>query len=418
MIYLAICAREEYNISCFSSHLKYLKPMETCSDMILPLHGPVLLSFTDSDISPISPSNPSHIHRLPAELLQHIFLLIVNDVSECPSIFSFGDTTVSANFTSPPLVFTHVCRLWRIVAQSTTRIWSRIQVGLPGRAEPFKPFLTSLLQSWLAYSGSCPLTLRIDATQRQCPIRRCSRYKPYTLEFTKGDSQLLEILLAERKRWEAVAVMSRLLARYGGRNFDTPRLSTLECSWWDIKRFNAPHLSRLRIVDPYLHDINVRSIPTCKNIRHIHIQSASVYAIRCILDVFPDLESIMVDVILSASGDGATTVTHPCLESMTLPLASNPHLRGIFIELFKGLHLPMLWKLTVVGEPKKPEVDCIVKALEGASCRVRVVDFQTDLLVSEVDKDIVRPLFSVAREMTLCGHWESAVLSCPLRLHM
>ncbi|OJA07670.1 hypothetical protein AZE42_01850 [Rhizopogon vesiculosus] len=385
--------------------------------MILPLHGPDALSLADSDISPISPNHPPHIHRLPVELLQHIFLLIVNDVSECPSIFSLGDTTISANFANPPLVFTHVCRLWLVVAQSTTKVWSRIQVGFTGRAEPLKPFLTSLLQSWLARSGSCPLTLRIDDTQRQHPIRRCGRHTPYTLEFTKGDSQLLEILLAERWRWETVAVMSRLLARYGGRNFDTPRLSTLECSWWDIRLFNAPHLSCLRVVDPYLHEIDIRSIPTCKNIRHIHIQNASVHAIRRTLD-FPHLESITVDDILSASRDREITATHPCLESMTLPLASNPHLRGLFIELFKGLHLPMLGKLTVVGEPKKPEVDCIVKALEGASCRVRVVDFQTDLPVSEIDMDIVRPLFSVAREITIRGHWESAALSCPLRLHM
>ena len=392
--------------------------MKTCSESMLPLHGTDLSSFTDSDISPISPNNLSHIHRLPVELLQHLFLLIVNVIPDCPSIFSFGDTTISANVASPPLLFTHVCRLWRVVAHSTSGVWSRIQVRLPARREPLKPFLTSLLRFWLAHSGNHPLTLRIVSTQHQRQIHHCSRYKPSPLAFMEGDSQLLEILLAERERWEIVAIMPRLLARYGGRNFETPRLSTLECSWWDTKKFMAPHLCRLFIIDSYLHDASVRSIPTCKNLRHLHLRSASLHAIRCMLEYFPHLESIAVDEVLSVSSRGPITATHPCLESMTLPLHSDPHFRGIFIEFFDGLHLPMLRKLTVVGEPNKPQVDCIVVALGIASCRVEVVDFQTDTPASEVDLDIVKPLFSAVKEITLRGHRESAALSYPLQSRM
>ncbi|KAG0697392.1 hypothetical protein DFH29DRAFT_1022800, partial [Suillus ampliporus] len=105
------------------------------------------------------------IFRLPAELLQEIFLLIVNAMSDCPSIFSFENKNMSANFSSPPLLFTRVCRLWRVVAHSTTGIWSCINVELPGCVthviKPLEPFLPSLLQFWLALSGSQPLTLRI-----------------------------------------------------------------------------------------------------------------------------------------------------------------------------------------------------------------------------------------------------------------
>src|SRR6267154_1235577 len=111
--------------------------------------------LTHSHVSPVNQNYPkSHIHRLPVELLQHLFLLIVNDMLDCPRIFSYGDTTISANFTSTPLVFTRVCRLWQVVAHSTTKIRSRIQLVLPTRVEPLKPFLPSLLQLWLARSGS------------------------------------------------------------------------------------------------------------------------------------------------------------------------------------------------------------------------------------------------------------------------
>ncbi|KAJ8584180.1 hypothetical protein M405DRAFT_827220 [Rhizopogon salebrosus TDB-379] len=382
--------------------------METCSEksmIIPPSNGIDPLSFTRSDASPNNP--PPHIHRLPVELLQHVFLLIVNDVPDCPSIFSYGDTTISANFSSPPLVLTRVCRLWRAVAHSTTGVWSRIQVGLPGRHEPLRPFLVSLLRLWLARSGGRPLTLHIVSTRRRHQAHPGGRYKPFTLEFANGDSQLLQVILAERERWETVTVMARLLAKYGdgGRTFETPRLSTLECSWWDVKRFDAPHLCRLLIVDSFLHDINIKPIPTCKNIRHLHLQSASVHAIRCTFEIFPHLESITVDVILPVSAGDPITVTHPCLQSITLPLPSGSHHRHIFIESFSGLHLPMMRRLTVVGEPRKPEVDCIVAALEAASCRVGVVDFQTDTSASEIDMYIIKSLFSVAREITLRGDW-------------
>ncbi|KAG0699104.1 hypothetical protein DFH29DRAFT_809482, partial [Suillus ampliporus] len=127
------------------------------------------LPFTHSHAH-LSPSNlklgldhpEPLIHRLPEDLLQDVFLLIVNDLPDCPSIFLLGETTISANFASPPLLFTRVCRRWRVVAYATTAIWSHIKVAFPGKlAEAFKPFLPSLLQFWLDQSGNRPLTLTI-----------------------------------------------------------------------------------------------------------------------------------------------------------------------------------------------------------------------------------------------------------------
>ncbi|KAG2366234.1 hypothetical protein BDR07DRAFT_510444 [Suillus spraguei] len=61
-----------------------------------------------------------HIHQLPVELLRQIFLLIVDDLSDYPSIFKLINVCVSGNFFTPPLVFTRVCHIWRDVAHSTT----------------------------------------------------------------------------------------------------------------------------------------------------------------------------------------------------------------------------------------------------------------------------------------------------------
>ncbi|KAG1737507.1 uncharacterized protein EDB91DRAFT_1249634 [Suillus paluster] len=204
-------------------------------NMTVLVQGIDVLSFTGLNESFANVNySGHHIHRLPVELLQHILLLIVNDIPDSPSIFSFEDTTVSANVAGPPLVFTRVCRLWRVLAHSTwTGVWSRIQVALPGRVEPLGPFLPSLLQFWLAFSDSRPLTLSVASGLRRVPFR-C------TWPASEANSQVLNILLSESGRWETVTVTSPV-----DDDFDTPQLRTLGCHWSDLSRFNAPNLSLL-----------------------------------------------------------------------------------------------------------------------------------------------------------------------------
>jgi hypothetical protein len=55
---------------------------------------------------------------------------------DCPRIFSLSTYhTISLNVANCPLVFTRVCRLWRVVAHSTPEVWSRIQVAPPGNVK-------------------------------------------------------------------------------------------------------------------------------------------------------------------------------------------------------------------------------------------------------------------------------------------
>ncbi|KAG2346442.1 hypothetical protein BDR05DRAFT_988114 [Suillus weaverae] len=349
----------------------------------------------------------AHIHMLPVELLQHVFLLIVNDVSDCPCVFSYGDTTISANVGSPPLVFTRVCRFWRVVAHSTTAVWSRLQVSLPGRVEPLKPFLPSFLQSWLARSGNQPLTLRI--VSGELPVhttRRCTRQSCH--EPSRADSQLLEILLSESKRWGTVALVS---ADSWNRDFNTPQLRSLQCCWSELSSFNAPNLTYLHITYRWSLTMRFRHIPTCDNVRHLWIQNASARIIRSTFLMFPRMESIRVDLILSDIGHPHNSTTHSCLESITFPIPSDPFQQREVLKIFGDLRLPMLRKMTFVADPEESEVFCIVAALEIASCNVQVVDFQTTMPLSEVDVDVIEPLFSVAREVTVHGE----VLRRPVR---
>ncbi|KAG0704087.1 hypothetical protein DFH29DRAFT_997975 [Suillus ampliporus] len=342
------------------------------------------------------------INRLPVELLQQIFLLMVDDVPDYPSIFSFGDTTISANVASPPLLLSRVCCLWRDIAHSTTEFWSRIQVALPGRAIPLKPFLPSLLEVWLARSGSRPLSLSFVSEQLYYPPQPDARCRPSLSTYpSEADSQLLEILLSERRRWETVVVVSPDIYDWSD-IVDTPQLRTLECFWREFRRFDAPNLRRLRIFDRC--DFSARITPACNKLRHLHLQHTSVNAIRFTSVIFPHLETLAVDDLSVGSGDRIDSVTQSCLESMTFPLTSDPYYRQGFINMFDGFHLPMLQKLTVVvGELKKPEVDCIMAGLSVASCHGPAVDFQMATPPSQVDMDIVEPLLSVVKEVTVCG---------------
>jgi hypothetical protein len=367
--------------------------------MTVPHHETEILSLSDPHFSPIYMHCPeSHIHQLPVELLQQIFLLIVNDISDCPSIFKFIKTRVSGNFASPPLVFTRVCRLWRDVAHSTTGLWSRIQVTLPSGDEPLKPFLSSLLQSWLARSGSQPLTLRIDRIELTC---RLIESRPVI--------QLLEILQSESMRWETVVGVL-----YGHEwpcsKLDTPQLRTLECAWSGLSRFNAPNLHRLRMLSQSV-GINNSLVSTCKNVPHLHFQYASPKIIRFISVAFPLLETLVVAQVIGCYDDAKShSVTHSCLESLTLPLPlDDDYYSHQLTEIFDGLRLPALRKLTLVGYPTKLRVDRTMAALAViATCNLQVIDFQSAMPQDEVDVDVVEPLLSFAREIS----FRSVLLRC------
>jgi hypothetical protein len=136
---------------------------------------------------------------------------------------------VSPSFADPPLAFTRVCQSWRDVAYATSEIWSRIQLLLPdsggtGQCNS-ELFLPSLLKLWLAHSGNQPLTLVIRCLSSTCELLH-----------TTVISQVLEILLSEKGRWEAVALRLHGCGRNWSRIIDTPRLRAMECDWSDLLR--------------------------------------------------------------------------------------------------------------------------------------------------------------------------------------
>ncbi|KAG1729795.1 hypothetical protein EDB19DRAFT_1742468 [Suillus lakei] len=208
------------------------------------------------------------------------------------------------------------------------------------------------------------------------------------------NSQLLDILLSESKRWETV-VISHMYDR--SLHFNTPQLRTLECHMQSLGDFYAPNLSRLRI-NGYRNWPSTIKLPTpiCKDLRHLHLQIVFAYDICSIIASFPHLETIVVGHITSHHSVPGTRSNSATLELMTLPLPSalSDHFRQEFIDIFALLHLPT---------PKKRQVDCLLSMLAVASFQVPVVDFQMDTPLRKVHMTSIEPLLSVVGEVTFCG---------------
>ncbi|KAG2106166.1 uncharacterized protein F5147DRAFT_701294 [Suillus discolor] len=359
----------------------------------------------------LTPTEPAaYIYRLPVELLQRVFLFIVNDTSACPIINTSEYCTISLDVASPPLVLARVCHFWRVVAYSTPGVWSRIQVVLPEKAKQ-KPFLPYFIQCWLDRSGGLPLTL-IIIDKHWFDGRRKYRRIP-----AAAGSQLLDILFSESQRWQTVVLSS---VEDWHPDFNTPQLRTLECHHSNIRRFNAPKLSRLYIDGTFSWTVPIgqptltgrRAPLTCKDLRHIHIPAASAVAICHTIASFPNLETIVVDELKSCGYVPAPINNLVMLKSMTIPLCSvlPDNYRQELIKIFAVLHLPMLRKLTLLGSPEKPQVDWLLAMLGVASFQVPVVEFHipqnmvpsaTPLNNTYVENIV--PLLSFVGEVIFCG---------------
>lgn len=84
--------------------------------------------------------------RLPIELLSEIFLLCVDDGMD------------DRNTIHIPLLLSKICSRWRSAAINKPQLWSRLFVQLIGATSKMNP---ALVDTWLARSGACPLTIYV-----------------------------------------------------------------------------------------------------------------------------------------------------------------------------------------------------------------------------------------------------------------
>ncbi|KAF9481453.1 hypothetical protein BDN70DRAFT_528374 [Pholiota conissans] len=92
------------------------------------------------------PSRKIPSARLPIELLSEIFLLCVDDSVD------------QRNTIQIPLLLANICSRWRSAAIANPQLWARLFLKLAGTSSKSQ---TALVDTWLARSAACPLTIYV-----------------------------------------------------------------------------------------------------------------------------------------------------------------------------------------------------------------------------------------------------------------
>lgn len=199
----------------------------------------LLVGFVQDHTGPLA-----DIRRVPPEILSEIFLQSIPPAEEQTSFMRHSGRT--------PMILAQVCRRWRAVALSTSRLWSTIIIQTRSEYIPAEP--RRLLEMWLERSMPSPLSLKIELYDQECNI---------------GESRAwIDILVAHSRRWEILHcvqgdfVLDKLYETRG----QLPTLHTFQIEYmpWgyhlDVERIErvsqvvsrAPRLTNLHIAQIYL----------------------------------------------------------------------------------------------------------------------------------------------------------------------
>ncbi|THU94120.1 hypothetical protein K435DRAFT_860863 [Dendrothele bispora CBS 962.96] len=149
----------------------------------------------------------SPIRKLPIELLSEIFSWCSHgpdeDVTDTYGVDRRkADTTC---FMSVGILnIASTCTLWRAVSMSRPSLWSDIAICLDSLYDTVSGYdLVEVLKSWLRYSGTSPLTLRLHI---HGPLPGLDGTLPVISNFHSGIERVLEVLLLESCRWESAVI--------------------------------------------------------------------------------------------------------------------------------------------------------------------------------------------------------------------
>ncbi|THU76977.1 hypothetical protein K435DRAFT_812879 [Dendrothele bispora CBS 962.96] len=96
------------------------------------------------------------------------------------------------------------CTLWRAVSMIRPSLWSDITILLDSLCDRVSGYdLVEVLKSWLRYSGTSPLTLRLHIYG---PLLGFDGTLPVASNFHCGAERVLHVLLLESCRWESAVI--------------------------------------------------------------------------------------------------------------------------------------------------------------------------------------------------------------------
>ncbi|KAJ7108421.1 hypothetical protein C8R43DRAFT_1080050 [Mycena crocata] len=147
---------------------------------------------------------------LPNEITSEIFLRLVPPYPSCPPV----------KRGLSPILLTHICRTWRNIALASPALWRAIRVVVRHVAPEKIETQTKLIDMWLNRSGSCSLSIQLDA---------------HSVWQREGQLKLIQSLTAHCSRWEYVELeylVPEMISFFSGQ---TPLLRHLQLSLQDIE---------------------------------------------------------------------------------------------------------------------------------------------------------------------------------------
>ncbi|GLB37367.1 putative DUF2407 C-terminal domain containing protein [Lyophyllum shimeji] len=185
-------------------------------------------------------SKLSPIHTIPPEILDRIF-------RECLPL----DGPVLCSRSAAPVVISQVCGDWRALVFRQSCLWSSLKVVI----SPFSPAPPDcLLHSWLARSGSQPLTLSLEL----------DKFPPVANNLILIAKSVLRGFLAKSFLWRVVSFV--LPGSYGFLrpvfNHPVPKLETLGLALRNWHRDEIDDVNRFLLHAPRLRQFSWSNRPT------------------------------------------------------------------------------------------------------------------------------------------------------------
>ncbi|KII88078.1 hypothetical protein PLICRDRAFT_659334 [Plicaturopsis crispa FD-325 SS-3] len=286
----------------------------------------------------------SLIRHFPSELLSEIFLLNTA-LESIPSIGSFAGQR--------PLRLGQVCRQWREVALSTSRLWSNIVISSrPGSVDRYQ----ALISLWIERSGLQPLSLTVRGRPDDRNIPLPPLFQPLVTHSHRWKSltcvpsvEGLDDVLGQLPNLKAL----RFLSVFEEPANDEARALTV--SRTTVPFQILPRLEQLRIPSMYL--VPEAVFPWDK-ITRLTVDFAGAPNLQFLLLHLPSLIHCTLCQTTPTSGSHLRDVLpapnpHAKLESLELRLLGD----GIFF-LFPVLQLPSLKALSIQStDPRIPDDD-------------------------------------------------------------
>ncbi|KAJ7108419.1 hypothetical protein C8R43DRAFT_186446 [Mycena crocata] len=145
---------------------------------------------------------------LPNEITSEIFIRFLPPYPTCPPM----------KRGLSPFFLTHICHTWRNVALTTPTLWRAIRMVVRPVSPEKVDTQTDLVESWLSRSGSCLLSIQLDASPAWAP---------------EVQLRYIQSLSAHCSRWQYVELAYLVPERFSFFSGATPLLRHLQLSMYD-----------------------------------------------------------------------------------------------------------------------------------------------------------------------------------------